>query len=129
MTKSNHPTDALAPNAGSRRRDHARLAADFLRVRTLRTKPIGEPPARPVVLEVGVVDWSHPHTPQMRWQQFRRWEQPPGRRDLAAARRAALADSRFFRVCEICDERNNHGHMHDRRICQGCAEKHLMVVY
>jgi formylmethanofuran dehydrogenase subunit E len=45
------------------------------------------------------------------------------------ARVAALKEPRFFRRCVRCGELNNAGHMHDREICQSCAERFFGVVY
>jgi NADH pyrophosphatase NudC (nudix superfamily) len=98
----------------------AELIADFTRM----VEVDGE-----IRLEVAVVDWPQPHTPTMVWKTFRYWKKPPTPERLAAAQQKALTMRRFFRVCQRCGERNNAGHMHDRRICQTCAEKHLGVVY
>jgi uncharacterized paraquat-inducible protein A len=80
------------------------------------------------VLEVGVVEWSG-HTPTVVWKRFRSWIKQPTVERLAAAQRKALETNRFFRVCTICDQRHNAGHMMDQNICQSCAEKHLGVVF
>lgn len=96
------------------------LIADFMRVTAL---------AGEVVLEVAAVEWPEPHEPTLGWTPFRRWKRPPPPERLAAAQETALMAGRFFPVCRRCGERNNVGHMHDREICQTCAEKHLGVVY
>ena len=79
--------------------------------------------------EVAIVDWPRPHDPFLVWHAFRRWKRAPSDKRIAAAQAAALASKRFFRRCERCGEVHNRGHMHDRTICQGCAEQCLGVVY
>ena len=80
-------------------------------------------------LQVAVVTWPGPSRPTVVWTTFRRWKRPPTPERLAAAQQKALTVPRYFRICEMCGERNNAGHMHDRRVCQSCAERHLGVVY
>lgn len=79
--------------------------------------------------EVGVVGWTHPHGPGLVWKRFRFWKSAPTPERIARAGQAALATSRFFQTCESCGELNNAGHMYRRDFCQGCAEKHLNVVW
>jgi hypothetical protein len=100
--------------------DDARLVHNFMRL----TQGDGE--SR---LEIAVVEWSGPHSPTLRWETYRTWSRPPSPEQLSAAHRSALQEPRFFNVCSICGERNNAGHMHDTNTCQGCAERHLGVVY
>ena len=80
-------------------------------------------------LQVAVVDWLDPGSPALVWKTFRRWKKWPTPERLASAQQKALAVPRYFRFCQRCGERNNAGHMHDRKTCQTCAEKHLGVVY
>jgi len=79
--------------------------------------------------EVGVIGWSHPHEPNVVWKRFRFWKSAPTPERVARAGRAALATSRFFQTCESCGELSNAGHMYRRDLCQGCAERHLKVVW
>ena len=79
--------------------------------------------------DVGLVRWLSPYEPSMHWQPFRRWKTPPGKARLQRARTAAMRDRRFYRTCEHCHEVCNAGHMHDRKTCQGCAERYLGVVH
>lgn len=65
------------------------------------------------VLQVGVVMWSSPADPEIRWKDFRRWRKPPSEERLKAAQDLALGDPRFFRWCRFCERLNNAGHMHD----------------
>lgn len=73
-------------------------------------------------LEVAVIDW-HGHEPIANWKAFRRWKREPSDSQIANAQRRSLDDRRFFRVCELCAERNNVGHMADEARCQTCAEQ------
>jgi hypothetical protein len=95
------------------------LIRDFMRVETT---------ASGTHLEVAAVDWEAPAHPVLHWRTFRRWHRPPSPERIVAAQDKALQQPRFFRVCELCEERNNPGHMHDRRTCQGCAQARLGVV-
>lgn len=79
--------------------------------------------------EVGIVTWSHPHEPDAVWKCFRRWKSAPLPERIAAAEKAVLANQRYFRRCATCGELNNAGHMHNAATCQGCAERHLGVVF
>ncbi len=100
--------------------DDTRLVHDFMRVAE------GDGESR---LEIGIVEWSGPHSPKLHWKTYRTWSKPPNPEQLSAARRSALQDTRFFSVCRKCGEQNNAGHMHDIETCQACAERHLGVVY
>ena len=40
-----------------------------------------------------------------------------------------LRSKRYFHTCTECNELNPNGWMHDKIICQSCAEKNLDVVY
>lgn len=79
--------------------------------------------------QVGIVVWHDSHTPALTWKTYRRWRTPPTERRLQKARAAALVNPRFFRRCARCNERHNTGHMFGHQICNGCAEKHLGIVY
>lgn len=93
------------------------LLRDFTRVR-------GE-----TELDVARVVWMG-HRPLLEWEVYKTWPRPPSARQLAAARRKALADPRFFLICSMCHRRLNRGQMmHDSDVCQGCAQRHLGVVY
>ena len=80
------------------------------------------------IFEVGIVDWEG-HTPYMVWKRFRIWKTEPDDARIDRAKAAALGDSRFFKMCSMCKELNNAGHMCESTICQSCAEEHLGVVY
>jgi len=78
--------------------------------------------------EVAVVEWDS-QMPRLAWKSFRHWPTAPDSKQLDEARSAALKTPRFFRTCTRCGELNNAGHMFDRRICQGCAERFLGVIF
>jgi hypothetical protein len=79
--------------------------------------------------QVGIVTWQDPSTPGVEWRTARRWKTRPHIARLASARRAALADRRFFIPCSLCGELNNRGHMHSATECQACAEQYRNVVH
>lgn len=80
-------------------------------------------------VEVAVVLWEGPHRPRTWWTEFEAWSEDPGEETVMAARRRALDESGCFAVCRMCGERNNVGHMFEDDVCQGCAERHLHVVF
>lgn len=79
--------------------------------------------------EVALVRWPGPGSPVLEWRPYRRWKRSPDPARLQQARAAALRDPPYYRVCESCHKVRNLGHMHDRTICQSCAERHLGVCY
>ena len=79
------------------------------------------------VFEVAQVAWESPHEPNLDWKTFRTWKREPSAERFLAARTAAI--KRYFRTCTHCQKLCNLGHMHDRSICQGCAERFLDVLY
>lgn len=79
------------------------------------------------VLEVGRVEWPHPHEPCLIWTPFRTWTREPRAEQVLAARTAAI--EQYFRTCVHCHELCHIGHMHDQQICQGCAEGVLGIVH
>ena len=100
--------------------DDTRLIHDFMRVIE------GDGESR---LEIAIVGWSGPHSPKLYWKTYRTWSVPPTPQQLSAAHRSALLTPKFFKVCRMCGERRNAGHMHDTETCRGCAERHLGVVH
>jgi hypothetical protein len=60
------------------------------------------------------------------------WKQLTGEPDDADLDRLydeLLADQRYFRVCDTCNEWNPFGWMHDTNLCQSCAVRYHGVVY
>jgi hypothetical protein len=80
--------------------------------------------------EAATVKWNG-HAPHLEWQTFREWSAAPAYQQLADARYDATRDARFFQRCTKCKRITNIGHMFGPAsgICQGCAERHLGVVY
>lgn len=107
----------MAPDMNA---NDASLIQDFMRVRET---SVG------TALEIAVVQWDGPACPYERWKRYRSWKNVPTSERLAAAQRKALEQSRFFRICRNCGMRHNVGHMHEKDLCQGCAERYFGVVY
>ena len=99
---------------------NAELISDFTRIRVVRGCTI---------LQIAIVTWPSPSEPRLGWRKFRSWSGQPQPADIAAAQAEALRDHRYFLRCERCRERCNVGHMHDDKVCQGCAEQFLHVAY
>lgn len=97
----------------------AELIRDFVRVRR-------EPEWDRVF--VVAVKWQDCHSPRSTW---RCALARPARlnRSEYELKTAALANRKYFRVCEDCGQRVLRGWMHDARICMSCAESHRGVVY
>lgn len=83
------------------------------------------------------VVWDGPHTPKVKGKKLfsLRYSMLPSSSDEAlevirllieASRRIRLAS---FTICSHCQEVTPPEWMHNETICQGCAEKHLGVVY
>ncbi len=75
------------------------------------------------------VSWPGPGEPVRRLQDAvhvpeRLLDELPG-----AVSRARAAREAALRTCRLCGERHIPGHMYDADVCQGCAERHLGVVY
>lgn len=82
-----------------------------------------------ISIRVRRITWPHPHEPRARWHTVVRLPIGTSRTDLDEARRRLLDDTKHFRVCAECHERNPSGRMHDDFICQLCAERNHGVVY
>jgi len=88
------------------------------------------PDGTDLVLEVAVISWrAGPHTPETNFVEVCRMAIHTAPEEISRARRALLDRRRFFKVCSMCHERNPVGWMHDAKVCQGCAERHLGVVH
>jgi hypothetical protein len=96
------------------------LRTDFVRIRDVDVVPC---------LEVAVVEWHGPQTPELRWEVAQHFASTPSREEVRVAEQSVLEDSRYFGRCSMCGERCNVGHMHSGTVCQGCAEEHLGVVH
>jgi hypothetical protein len=98
----------------------AQLIADYIRV---------QESGGMWTLEVAIIEWPHPHTPEPRWTEVKQYQRPLSPEQLTAAQHRLLTNSRFFRMCTHCNERHNAGHMYNRKMCYGCAERELQVVF
>lgn len=94
------------------RAEEAELLRDFTRLVTVDGQ---------AVLEVAVVTWPTPSSPELRWRTYRRWKRYPSAVRLARAQGKALLERRFFRACGKCGQLSNIGHL-DEDVCHGCAE-------
>ncbi len=81
------------------------------------------------VLEVAVVEWVGSHEPSLKWKTFRTWVKPPSQEQIERAQQKALQIPRFFQRCAKCSELCNRGHMWEKGICQGCAERYFHVCF
>ena len=81
------------------------------------------------VFEVATLAWTHPHEPRREWHLFDHWAEEPHREDKRQAESVALQDRRFFKTCTMCNELTNVGHMHNSKVCDGCAEEYLGVMH
>ena len=81
------------------------------------------------IVEVQTVSWPHPGEPESEWVEFEVLPSDPTHQQIAAAKKRAIADPRFFDRCGRCEQLLPKGYMHEPGLCQGCAEAHLGVVH
>jgi hypothetical protein len=88
-----------------------------------------------VLVAIFAVTWNGPHTPVLRpkaigslnWRRLPASGTKVGLRSLIeSARELRLAK---YGKCERCDETKPPEWMHNDKICQSCAERHLGVVH
>ena len=89
---------------------------------------IDRKPSKTLIL-VRKITWRGPHTPETHWVTAFNLAADASEPEVEASIRAALGDTRFFRVCVRCGDKNPIGWMHSETICQSCAERYLGVVY
>lgn len=99
------------------------LLRDFTRL-----VPVGRGLDGALWLEVGVVSWPTPHTPQLCWEPLESLPAHASAEAVAQAQHTALNDPRYFAVCERCARRCPQGWMHGE-LCQSCAERWLGVLH
>lgn len=78
------------------------------------------------VIEVGVITWHGPHTPQLTWVESARLPKTATAEEVERARRMLLQRRKFFVICKKCGERNAKGHTGEG-VCHGCMEKSGVV--
>lgn len=105
-----------APNDTEILRDFTRLV------------PVGRSLDGVLWLEVAVVSWPTPHTPQQHWEPLVSLPAHASAEAVAQVQHAALHDPRYFACCERCRRRCPQGWMQGER-CQGCAERWLGGVH
>jgi hypothetical protein len=84
---------------------------------------------------IGWVDvaWSHPAGPPVEYlrdaQQVLAMTSPTEREVMTAIAKVAVGRTAAIRTCRYCHQAFVPGNMHDGGTCQGCATRHLGVVY
>lgn len=78
---------------------------------------------------VCMISWSGPHSPVSQWECAAELPATATDSDIENAIKQTLEDQSYFKICVECNESNIVGHMHDGRICQGCAQKNHGVMY
>ena len=68
-----------------------------------------------------VIKWPTPSRPVSGWTIVSHLPLEASKEQIDTEVRSVLNDSRFFRVCATCRERNPDGWMHDDTVCQGCS--------
>jgi hypothetical protein len=82
-----------------------------------------------IALRVRTISWPEPSTPTTRWRTLLRLPKTATPAEIEAARQELLNNPKYFRICTMCKDRKPCGWMHDKTICQSCAETHLGVRY
>ena len=98
------------------------MTDDEIKLEFIRLSPDGSH------LQVKTISWNG-HVPTDAWIDYDPISEDASPTDVDAAMNKALADTRYFSRCEKCQTLNPDGWMHDSKICQGCAQQYLGIVY
>lgn len=98
----------------------AKLLNEFVRIE--KTKAGSQLLVRKIV-------WDGSHTPSSMWVVAKTLPSHTPEAEIQRSAGAMLKDSRFFRRCTECGERQPAGWMHSGSICQGCAQANHGIVY
>ena len=82
-----------------------------------------------IEIQVEIIKWPHPHTPTSSWHTIKKLDGSTSQEVIDELVENTLIDSRYFKVCNECNERNPIGHMHNNKICQSCAENNHGIVH
>lgn len=88
-----------------------------------------EPAAGSINVLVCKIGWSGPHTPISTWELAAKLKADVSSAEIDAQIHEALTNEQYFQVCKECEERKPCGWMHNKIICQSCAERNHGVVY
>lgn len=74
---------------------------------------------------VKTVIWEGPHQPLSKWDKIKeiRISDIEGFHSIEKEINLVKTDKKYFLTCSMCKKTIICGHMHDEKICQGCAEK------
>ena len=75
------------------------------------------------------VSWRGPYRAVSTWTLTKELPLGSSGEEVDAVVQGLLRDRRYFRVCTECSLRVPNGRMHDGKLCQGCAQQVLGVVY
>ena len=75
------------------------------------------------------VSWDSPYEPVSTWTPAKKLPSGSPPEEVAAVVEGLVHDRRYFQVCTECSVRKPAGWMHDEKLCQGCAQRVLGVVY
>jgi hypothetical protein len=93
------------------------LIAEFISIDSLPNK---------TTFHVGCIVWDG-HTPDIKWKKYSELDGEISDTIKDSQLFEILSDTKFFRVCKECSEMNPVGWMHDKHICQSCAEESGIV--
>lgn len=80
------------------------------------------------IFQVAEITW-HGHTPMTYWNSIKWLDADTPLKKINREYRKLLERRTYFKICEICEERNPVGWMHHNTICQSCAERELGVIH
>jgi len=80
-------------------------------------------------VQVMKISWKGSHTPISKWVDFGPILKSADALEINTIIEQAMSCEKFFRRCEKCRELKPIGWMHDKEICQSCAERYRGVVY
>ena len=98
----------------------AKLIEKFIRV---------EPRGDRIQVLVCEVSWDSPYEPVFTWTPAKKLPSGSPPEEVAAVVQGLVKNRRYFQVCTACSVRVPKGWMHDGKLCQGCAQRVLGVVY
>ncbi|MCA9085176.1 MAG: hypothetical protein KDA81_14025 [Planctomycetaceae bacterium] len=81
-----------------------------------------------LVIFAGAVEWEGPYTPSRKWKKATSLPADSNKAEIDQAIRQVLSDTRFFRVCSECHQRNVLGHMVSD-FCHSCGERNHGIVF
>ena len=82
-----------------------------------------------IVFSVRLIEWHGPHEPVSSWKQVYLLPIESSPKKVEATVQKILNHRSYFRNCDECGEKNPDGWMHNKTLCQSCAEMNHGITY